>query len=183
MTALKTFLTQASCVPCSETLAPRSKHAVERRQRVAGSCGTALVYCVGSRTARHSGLSGSCSPVETAARSPDACGSAGISAARSLSPPSGAFYDEQELTAQPRGTALPWKGWSLAGVTWPRGFRVPMGMWQVPLDAFQEMEVLGAGCPSAGGGRTSSRLAAFPQLALGILTAAEGTTRAWYQNQ
>lgn len=86
---------------------------------------------------------------------------------------------------QPRGTALPCKRWSLAGVTWPRGFRVPMSVWQVPLDMSQEMEVLGAGCPSPtpGSAQTSSWLAVFPQLALGVLTAAEGTMRARYRKQ
>lgn len=79
---------------------------------------------------------------------------------------------------QPRGTALPCKRWSLAGVTWPRGFRVPMSVWQVPLDMSQEMKVLGAGSA-----QTSSWLAVFPQLALGVLTAAEGTMRAQYRKQ
>lgn len=78
--------------------APRSKHTV---QQVAESCGTALVYCVGSRTARHSGLSGSCSLIETAARSPDTCGTAGISAARSLSPPSGVFTASRSSPCSP----------------------------------------------------------------------------------
>lgn len=85
---------------------------------------------MGSRTARHSGLSGSFCPVEIAACSPYTCGATGISAARYLSPPSSVFITSRRIQMvqcalgkqrarepKPTGTALPGKGWPLAGVT------------------------------------------------------------------
>lgn len=85
---------------------------------------------MGSCTARHSGLSGSFSPVEIAACSPYTCGVAGISAARYVSLPSSVFITSRRIQMvqcapgkrlatepTPTGTALPWKGWPFAGVT------------------------------------------------------------------
>lgn len=133
---------KAQCPSHRRPVCLRSRHTVKGAQSGRWSCGPALVYCVGSCTAWLSGLRASLSSVEGAARSPHACGIAGISAAVRF--PAGQGDTDDALCSREalHGAQSHRHGPGLA-VGLPAWLCVPRAVWKVQLSTSHGMEAWG----------------------------------------